>query len=217
MWHETYTEAHARAPKVTEVSRQRTRRSGTISSVKYAIAIVLAAACSAQLGDAIGSHNVGVDSSTDGAIPPDAMPDARGCTGGDAHAMDTAGNCFLFFAGPKNYAQAKAACTAENAHLVKIENAAQNTIVANLSLGNDSFLGATDAVTEGTFLWDDGTPVVFKMFHTGEPNNSGSAGYQEDCIVLAGKRTPADTWDDRPCAVGIGPAPSGSYAYVCEY
>ena len=203
MWHETYT----------EVSRQSTHASGTITVVRYAIAIAsaiaLAAACSARLGDALGTHTAAVDASVDGSA---AVP----CAGGDAQAMDGSGNCFILFKTPKTFDGAKAACVAVNAHLAKIENATQNELVATLGSGYDMFLGATDAVTEGVFLWPDATPLTFKMFHTGEPNNGGSGGYQEDCLVMAGLRTPADTWDDRPCTTGLAPVPSGSYAYVCE-
>ena len=215
MWHETYTEA----------SRQRTHGSGTISVVRYAIPIAIVpvvaawAACSAQLGDAIGAHTAGVDGNLDGepAIPVDAMPDARRCTGGDSNVTDASGNCFILFKTAKTFNAAKAACVAINAHLAKIENATQNDLVATLGAGYDMFLGATDVVTEGTFLWQDNTPLTFKMFHAGEPNNSGGGGYQEDCLVMAGLRTPADTWDDRPCTTGLAPVAAGSYAYVCEF
>jgi hypothetical protein len=186
--------------------------------VKLGILIVLVAACNARLGEPIGSHVVGADSGIDSPPPPppiDARPDARSCTGGDSHAMDSDGNCYLFFTGPKTFPQAKTACTAETAHLAKITSATQNTVVAQLSLGSDAFIGATDAVTEGTFLWDDNTPLTFTNYGTGEPNNGGGV-YQEDCLVMAGKRTPADTWDDRPCTTAIV-AGAGSYSYVCEY
>jgi len=184
--------------------------------VKLGILVVLVAACNARLGEPVGSHLAGTDAGIDASPHPiDAAPDARGCTGGDSHATDSDGNCYLFFAGPKTFAQAKAACTAATAHMVKITSASQNAVVAQLSLGSDAFLGATDAVTEGTFLWDDNTPLTFTMYGTGEPNNGGGV-YQEDCLVMAGKRTPADTWDDRPCRTGIV-ANAGAYSYVCEY
>lgn len=184
--------------------------------VKLGILIVLVTACNARLGEPVGAHLAGTDAATDSMRPPvDAAPDARGCIGGDAHATDLDGNCYLFFTGPKTFPEAKAACTAETAHLVKITSASQNDVVAQLALGNDAFLGATDAITEGTFLWDDTTPLTFTMYGAGEPNN-GNGMYEEDCLVMAGKRTPADTWDDRPCTADIV-ANAGSYSYVCEY
>ena len=182
-----------------------------------ALSFVLLAACNARLGAPIGDHlATDADAEVDApAVVHDASIDARACTGGDAHSMDVDGNCYLFFTGPKTYNGAKTACTALSAHLVKITTASQNAIVATLTLGTDSFIGATDAVTEGAFLWYDDTPLTFTMFHAGEPNN-GAGMYQEDCLVMAGARTPANTWDDRPCTTGLAPM-SGSYAYTCEY
>ncbi len=183
--------------------------------MKWLLLLALAG-CSARLGSESGNHGA-ADSGTDGpaGAPVDAMADARACAGGDARATDADGNCYLFFTAPLQYAEARAACAAISTHLVKITSAAQNAIVAQLSIGLDSFIGATDLVTEGTFLWDDATPLAFTSFHTGEPNNGGGL-YEEDCLVMAGKRTPADTWDDRPCVTGEI-ASSGSYAYTCEF
>ena len=181
--------------------------------VRYVFVLGLAA-CNAHLGSDVGPNVIGADGNTaDSAhVTPDASPDAHTCAGGDAHSSDGT-NCFLFFATPKTWAQAKAACDALPAHLAKISNAAQNTLVAQLSLNVDSFIGATDAVTEGTFLWEDGTPLAYMNFRTGEPNN-GAGLYQEDCLVMAGKKS-VDGWDDRPCTTGIV-AGAGAYPYICE-
>ncbi|MFT3696090.1 MAG: C-type lectin domain-containing protein [Kofleriaceae bacterium] len=183
------------------------------------VLLVMLVGCSARLGDATGpSTGTDADSSIDGQVshPIDAAPDAKVCMGGDAHMADSDGNCFQFFTAKKIFADAKTACDAAGAHLAKLENKAQNDIVAALSVGVDSFIGATDAVTEGTFLWEDGTPLTYKNFHTGEPNNGGSGGYQEDCLVMAGARAGGTDWDDRPCTTGLA-ANAGSYAYTCEY
>ena len=178
--------------------------------------VLALAACNAHLGTDVGPNVVGADgNSADSAPGPRdaASPDARSCTGGDAHTSDGT-NCFLFFSTAKTWPQAKAACDALPGHLVKITTAAEEAIVAQLSLNADSFLGATDAVTEGTFLWEDGTPLTYTSFATGEPNN-GNGAYQEDCLLYAGKKM-APGWDDRPCTTGIV-AGAGSYSYICEY
>jgi hypothetical protein len=146
--------------------------------------------------------------------PIDVGIDARPCTGGDANAMDGT-SCLVYFKGPAHHDDAKAACIAMSAHMVKIENATTNGAVAKLAAGTDTFIGATDVAVEGTFVWDDGTPVVYQNFRTGEPSN-GAGQYQEDCLVIEGSKTPDDTWDDRPCA----PVPNvggGNYAYMCQY
>jgi hypothetical protein len=182
----------------------------------FVLTLAVLAACNAHLGSDIGPNVIGADgNSADSGPPPvDAPgPDARACMGGDAHQSDGT-SCFLFFGTAKTWTQAKAACDALPGHLAKITSVAQNTIVAQLSLNTDSFIGATDAATEGTFLWEDGTPLTYMNFRTGEPNN-GSGQYQEDCLVLSGKKS-TDGWDDRPCTTGIVLG-AGAYPYVCEY
>jgi hypothetical protein len=168
-------------------------------------ALLLVAGCGAEL-------QIAGDGGTDGASGDGRG--ARACTGGDGHATDAGGNCFVWFKAPKVWTDAQTACYAIQAHLAIITSAPQNTVIDGLTKGHDTFLGATDAVTEGTFLWVDGTPVTYANYHVGEPNN-GSGAYQEDCLVIAGARTPSDSWDDRPCAPP--PTGAGAYAYLCEY
>jgi hypothetical protein len=62
------------------------------------------------------------------------------------------------------------------------------------------WIGATDAVVEGTWVWVTGEPWSYMAWATGEPNDSG------DCLwfwyaTLAG-------WDDTDCA--------SQNAYLCE-
>jgi len=189
---------------------------GMTSRLYLTLALPLVAACGAKLdgppykaalGDAGGSDDGA------GAIV-DAPVDARPCVGGDAHVSDGT-SCFVFVKTSAHHEDAVASCTAMNAHLAKVETAAQNTMIATLVTGADSFLGASDVVTEGTFVWEDGTPLSFSKFRTGEPSN-GQGQYQEDCLVIEGSKTPNDTWDDRPC----DPVPNvggGNYAFVCQY
>ncbi len=91
-------------------------------------------------------------------------------------------------------------------NLAIINSAAGNTTVQSLIIGLDSWLGATDAVTEATFLWPDNTPLAFTNFRAGEPNNGDGNG-QEDCLVIEGAR--GGSWDDRPCGLVL--------SYVCSF
>jgi len=146
------------------------------------------------------------------ASPPDTAPDApppRPCIGGDANATDADGNCFVAFragANRKTRAAAALACQADEMELAIIESAASNTTVQSLIPGLDAWVGATDAVTENTFLWPDNTPLTFTNFRLGEPNNGAGNG-QEDCLVIEGGK--GGSWDDRPC--------NFVFAYVCGF
>jgi hypothetical protein len=145
------------------------------------------------------------------ASPPDTLPDAppRPCTGGEANATDAGGSCYVAFrtaAVRKTRANAQAACVALDMQLAIVDTASENATVQSLIPGLDAWLGATDAVTEGTFLWPDTTPLSFTNFRLGEPNNGAGNG-QEDCLVIEGAR--GGSWDDRPCGLVL--------AYVCFF
>ncbi len=142
---------------------------------------------------------------------PDAPPDVppRPCEGGDANAEDGSGNCYVAFklaANRKTRANAEAACEALDMTLAIVNAADSNATVQSLIVGLDTWLGATDAVTEGTFLWPDNTPLVFANFRAGEPNNGAGTG-QEDCLIIEGGK--GGTWDDRNCGFTL--------PFVCSF
>lgn len=179
---------------------------------------VFASACGAELAD-----NAAVDASIDSrrvdividAPPADAPIDARPCTGGQARATDANGTCFVFFTGPLTYADAKAACMANNSQLAIIKSAQTNQVVTSLLGVADAFVGATDEVTEMSFVWGDSTGLtLYSNWRMGEPNNGGvGSTIEEDCMIVEGELM--GSWDDRPCAPP--PVGAGAYAYVCQY
>jgi hypothetical protein len=175
------------------------------------------AACKASLG---GGGDVQQDADvvdarrTDGAV--DAPPDARVCTGGDAAALAPDGSCLVHITAAVTYANAKTACSAlgMGAHLALLKSAALDTFAETFIGTVDTWIGANDLATEGTFLWEDGTALAFTNWAPGEPNNAGNA-YQEDCAIIAGARA-TKQWDDRPCdATEV--AASGTFATLCQY
>jgi len=176
------------------------------------LALVAAAACGAK-----------VDGGTvDGAPPADVSPppgdapaDTRACAGGDAAMTAPDGSCFVLFTTPTPYDQAQAGCAALQAHLAKLDTSALDQAAEVFVGTNDTFIGASDRASEGTFLWDDGSPVAFSNFALSEPNNSGGGGYEEDCLLIAGARV-TKQWDDRPCDPAALPN-AGLYAYLCQF
>jgi hypothetical protein len=182
---------------------------------RVVLAAVLAA-CGAQLGQGGGGSDQPLDAAAIDAASPDAPIDARACAGGDAHMVGPQGECLVMFTTPATYAEAKAACAAIDAHLAYLTDAQLDAVAETFVGSADTFIGLTDLAAEGSFVWDDGTPVAFANWHTGEPNNGGSgATYQEDCVIIAGARVGAQ-WDDRPCDASEVPN-AGTYAYLCEY
>jgi hypothetical protein len=83
---------------------------------------------------------------------------------------------------------AKANAQALGAHLVTIASAGEKTFLGGLGA---HWGGMTDEVTEGTWLWVTGEPVVYTSWSAGEPNNSGG---NQDYLVLNYSGT---NWDDQ--------------------
>jgi hypothetical protein len=81
-------------------------------------------------------------------------------------------------------------CTADGAHLVVIDDAAEDTFVHALAPG-ERWIGYDDLTAEGTYTWVTGAAPVFVHFASGEPNNQGV----EDCVYM---RAEGD-WNDTNC------------------
>ena len=118
-----------------------------------------------------------------------------------------------------NQATAQARCAAFTPpggapyYLARPETTAElATIQANRG-GVDRWIGATDAAAEGTWLWTDGSPVLFNgasttnpaivrpPWDTGQPDNSGN----QDCAQMW---QGDGEWDDLGCGDARG--------FVCE-
>jgi len=145
----------------------------------------------------------------------DSAPPPPPCTGGDARATAPDASCLVLFTGTYAWMDAQAACSAIGAHLAILRSATMDHAAEQLVGAIDAFIGLTDQVSEGTFLWADGSPVSFTNWRAGEPSEGdGGGGYSEDCAVIAGTRS-GGGWEDRPCAPipGIG---GGNYAALCQ-
>ncbi len=181
-----------------------------------AAAVLLLTGCDARLAPGGAADGSVVDGAATIDAGADAPIDARACAGGTMAQLAPDGSCLVFVATPATYVDAKAACAAMTAHLAYLEDAALDTFAESFVGTANTWIGASDLVTEGTFVWEDGTPLQFTNWHTGEPNSGGpDATYEEDCVIVAGERI-GKQWDDRPCDASEFPD-SGSYAYLCQY
>lgn len=119
----------------------------------------------------------------------------------------TTGHCYRFYADAKTWPLAEGDCEAWGGaaglgHLASIENANEQAIVVALRTGVSAWIGGRDTMTEGTFVWLDGTPFSFMSFAPGKPDG----GTVQNCLFMRGDN---DGWDDHECGVT-------EPGYVCE-
>jgi serralysin len=88
---------------------------------------------------------------------------------------------------------AEAQAIAMGGHLVTINDAAENTWVANTFKGADRWIGLTDKATEGTFVWANGeVSNYWNWAYPAEPNNAGVNG--EDYVFIISNEY--QNWND---------------------
>jgi hypothetical protein len=136
-------------------------------------------------------------SSGAGGAPP-------ACNAGELQNPDNL-HCYAFVAAPTDWSSARAACLAQSGDLASITSAVENAFVA-ANITATSWLGGTDAASEGTWLWSNGDAFSYTNWNAGEPNNSGGI---ENCNTIYGAATGLlGLWNDADCTT--------MYPYVCE-
>lgn len=112
-------------------------------------------------------------------------------------------NCYFFSTLRGSWTSAKQSCEAEGAHLVIINNKAELNFLAGQMINDQvAWIGLNDKVTEGKWVWVDGTPLSLAFWHSGEPNDAGKGG--EDCATLLFD----GLWNDARC-------PNNDF-WICE-
>jgi len=131
----------------------------------------------------------------DGDVPPDAAlpPDAFGCPA--SYTERVPGSCYRLVTTGRTWDAAEADCEAAGAHLAVVDDPTENAFVST-----NQWIGATENVTPGTFVWVTGAALGFTGWATGEPGAAGGAS----CVEA---RT--DGWHD-----DNGPELK---PYACEY
>jgi hypothetical protein len=89
-------------------------------------------------------------------------------------------------------------------HLVSIHSAQEQNLVQKLGEGHERWIGANDFATEDNYAWTDATSFGFDNWRSGEPNNNGHNGGEEDCAEIEHD----GRWDDQPC--------DKTKRYICE-
>lgn len=126
---------------------------------------------------------------------PDAnVPDAALCP--PDYLESSNGSCYRIVSTPATWTEAEADCEddASGAHLIVVDDASEDAMVASYH-----WIGYTERVTDGVFLWVNGSLGAYPGFAIGEPVSGGAA-----CTV-----TRPDGWHDDNC--------TENKVYVCEF
>lgn len=99
------------------------------------------------------------------------------------------------------FSRVKALCAQLQATVATPKNAEENEAIRDVAT-DSVFLGITDEVTEGQFMYVTGGRLTYSNWKRDEPNNYGSG---EDCVILLKD----GVWNDISC--------SSSFQAVCEF
>jgi hypothetical protein len=132
------------------------------------------------------------DAASDGGAPV-PTPCPQGALGPDA-------TCFYLADSLAAWSDAGQACLDAGRLLVQIDSAEEDAFIATLSPWS-VWIGASDTVVDGTFVWTDGSPILFSNWGLAQPD--AYAG--PDCVE---KREGDELWYDQPCDI--------PKRYVCE-
>ncbi|XP_028447983.1 galactose-specific lectin nattectin-like [Perca flavescens] len=105
--------------------------------------------------------------------------------------------CFNFNIGPKTWPDAETFCQTAGGNLASIHSDEEHGFIKNYikqvtGTYRHSWIGGTDAIQEGTWLWSDGSKFNYKSFYVGEPNNCCGG---ENCLVM----NSGNNWNDLAC------------------
>ncbi|XP_019781346.2 mannose-binding protein A-like [Tursiops truncatus] len=99
------------------------------------------------------------------------------------------------------FSKVKALCAELGATVATPKNAEENKAIQDMA-PDIAFLGITDEVTEGQFMYVTGGRMGYSNWKKNEPNNHGSG---EDCVLLLRD----GLWNDISC--------SSSFLAICEF
>ncbi|XP_019614169.1 PREDICTED: tetranectin-like isoform X2 [Branchiostoma belcheri] len=117
--------------------------------------------------------------------------------------------CYKFSTDSKNYTNARSDCQVAGGHLVMPKDQATNDFLNKRVKANygihfspSVWIGLTDEVTRGTWVWEDGTKLGWENWVQGSPDPNN---HVINCAVL---RVNNSEWIDFDC--------SSTFYYVCE-
>ena len=104
------------------------------------------------------------------------------------------GHYYLFVSAELSWQDAFDKCESMGGTLAAIKSQGDNEFMVKLIDGKCVWLGATDVVTEGTWLWPDGTKAIYTNWQSHEPDNWYDG--TEHALVFGWPGYPIGKWGD---------------------
>ncbi|XP_023804655.1 ladderlectin-like [Oryzias latipes] len=109
------------------------------------------------------------------------------------------GRRFRYFSSPKTWAEAEKFCQSIGANLASVRNRLENSILLSLikqkqGCYTPTWIGGSDAQTNGVWFWSDGSKYQYTNWCPKEPNNGRG---QQHCLQMS--YTKKRCWDDLEC------------------
>ncbi|KAJ7999322.1 hypothetical protein DPEC_G00193180 [Dallia pectoralis] len=105
-------------------------------------------------------------------------------------------SCYYISTLNKKWEESRQDCIDRGVDLVIINSTEEQSFINSLfGPGNNTWIGLTDSVTEGTWIWVDGTPLTTRFWDKGQPNNLNN----QDCGEFIHKSSGPGEWNDDRC------------------
>ncbi|KAK5864406.1 hypothetical protein PBY51_015651 [Eleginops maclovinus] len=106
-------------------------------------------------------------------------------------------SCYFVSSVEKNWTLSREECIEEGADLVVIESQEEQQFVNKMMLeAQNAWIGLTDSLDEGTWMWVDGTDVTTTFWQPGQPNSYNG---NQDCGETVQKNQGVGEWNDDGC------------------
>ncbi|KAK6477360.1 CD209 antigen-like protein E isoform X1 [Huso huso] len=139
----------------------------------------------------------------------DTASKKRVCKACPLNWVEFNGKCYYFSPDTMDWNSSRASCVSMGADLVIIESEAEQVFIHSQmgQIRGYFWIGLSDEVTEGEFLWVDNTLLNITYWKGKEPDNKATVNSKvdsnADCAVIDYKGAPLQSWGDTLCPVPI--------------
>lgn len=106
-------------------------------------------------------------------------------------------SCYFVSTARKNWTISRQDCITKGADLVVIDSREEQIFVSQLlKAEQNAWIGLTDSLEEGTWMWVDGTPVTTAFWQPEQPNSFNG---NQDCGEMVTKKSGVGEWNDDGC------------------